>query len=567
MKTGAPYISTLPEPAQTPLLDALPVNEVMKLRQLSRTCMDHVKSYERITFYDEQLYGPFFNDTAIIALFRRKQAECRVLVSGSTVALLLARSPHKPSDLDIFMPMIHVDTMENFIGTAGYKIAVEPKRITLIEEPETTSETQTTEHLSEDAFEEDSSTDYLEAYSAQTVGKVLTFHHENGQQLQIVGTKCEPIEAILDFYSTLVMNIATATKIISFYPYTSFVEQKAVYLKKWTPAVTRARIKYERRGWSTVDMINAKEALDYHHELSFKARWVGDRHSWISELSPLPDTTKLEEAYASGMVTSWGIGCPKPRTMRIEKNVMACNFLQEPLVITWEAEKALWAHHCIGAFNHFGRVVDWVPIDENSLAIRLEDISLPERQVATSSQTTRFLAYNFHSPPVGKVAPAEHIFNKRSSSWIKEVHSESETMLKLHRSALKFLPSFYNVSDIACRKDYTLQELLYDFIRVWNLYDTPQRTVTFPTGHVVWLILRCVDDVKNTRHTDTVTVDLEFTVDREHNRIFTTAYLLVPNEKAEKIKEEVAFWSAEEFRRAGLDVRVMSDSAPAPSDE
>ncbi|KAK7021998.1 hypothetical protein VNI00_017100 [Paramarasmius palmivorus] len=226
--------SNLPHTAQTPILDALPIKDVINLQQVSSTCKEYLRGYRRVTFDDKQLYGQFFDKQEHIISFRKKQAECRALVSGSALALMLGRSPHKPHDLDIFTPMIYVDNMEAFIGTTGYKRADNEECTS----QQATERTRNAETLSDDTLEEldaEDNTEDVAEYNQHAVETVLTFQHDNGQRLQIIGTKVEPIDAILGFYSTLVMNVATATKVISLYPYTSFVEQKAVYLKNGRP--------------------------------------------------------------------------------------------------------------------------------------------------------------------------------------------------------------------------------------------------------------------------------------------------------------------------------------------
>ncbi|KAK7021999.1 hypothetical protein VNI00_017101 [Paramarasmius palmivorus] len=221
---------------------------------------------------------------------------------------------------------------------------------------------------------------------------------------------------------------------------------------------------------------------------------------------------------------------------------MSCDFLREPLVITCEAENALWAHHCLATPNKFGRILDWLPMDDGTLAIRFEDVQLDgstDKESGSRIQVARLDDQYKH---------------------VKEIVEHS------HQISLRFLSSFYDITDAIHRRQETIQNMFTDFSSAWSRYKIPHETLEQPNGHVAWLIIRCIDDIKNTGYCDTITVDTQFTIDWEHERICTTAYLLVRDDTVKRVIGELSFWSLEEFKRANLDVIVMSDAASLPSD-
>ncbi|EEB88774.1 hypothetical protein MPER_13211 [Moniliophthora perniciosa FA553] len=182
-------------------------------------------------------------------------------------------------------------------------------------------------------------------YESTSIAGVFNFKTNVGSTIQLVATISEPIEAILGFHSTLVLNIASAFEIISLYPATSFLHNQSLYLLDTKiPKIRDAMQKYENRKWDTVTMLPATTALDYSSELSLKTRWIGDDHCWILKLPFIPGLPSAEHDRLR--VTSWRITYAKHDEARMVKNRLDKTEAYSAYTVTWQAEMAVLWHPC-----------------------------------------------------------------------------------------------------------------------------------------------------------------------------------------------------------------------------
>ncbi|KAK7018724.1 hypothetical protein VNI00_018284 [Paramarasmius palmivorus] len=346
------HLTALPYPARSPIFDALNPADLMTAKKLSWALRCQVSQYERTTFGLNAIYGPFFKSFDDIERFRTFQSDSGALVSGSVLVRVLSRRGFTPSDLDLFVRTGRVLDSGKLLGSLGYKFkplstVMEGKRVKSLEQspvfPEAVDAALASHHPGAGTV--------AERYDDCSVAGVFNFRNEDGMNVQVVATKGEPVEAILGFYSTLVMNVATATQVVSLYPMTSFVKRWAMYLRPYTWSVIHARIKYEFRGWQSVDMVTAAQAASVDNELSVKTRWFGDRHCWIIDLPPLANPVSKRDAFHSLKVTSWSLRYSAVSGARILVNRMTLPSLSSSYVITWEAERAVWHHPCFRSLD------------------------------------------------------------------------------------------------------------------------------------------------------------------------------------------------------------------------
>ncbi|KAK7035546.1 hypothetical protein VNI00_011839 [Paramarasmius palmivorus] len=461
LKVRETRFGILPHTLLAPIFDALPIEALLKARLTSRLFNDEFQSYKRITFSDERLYGQFFDQKGDIERFRAVQAECEALVSGSSLTLLLSRSHHQPGDLDVFIRAPFAANMTTLLTSTGFRLplkqADDGEDDTRSLDPFQPCSTDTS--LSDLGNGGNGNTTAYNRDLDAGIQRVLTFVNGQNQKIQLIITRTEPIDVILGFYCTAVLNIATANRIVSLYPNTTFVRKEAVYLKKWTAATLRAKTKYEKRGWTSVSMISAEACTNYYHELSSKIRWLGDRHCWTVDFRPIPGIK--DDNYASLTVTSWNIQCPAPDSVQLTRTNMHCDFLKKPLTITRESEKKLWTYLCFGT------------IEPTSLEQALEGLAIGERTAAVRHE--------------------KRLDTKRSRAYGPD---------SVQDEAVRFLRDLYPVLDDVARKDDILREMFNRFRLTRMTYESAPEKLLQPTGHVVTQILQCIEDVKNTGHCD-----------------------------------------------------------------
>ncbi|KAK7044045.1 hypothetical protein VNI00_007760 [Paramarasmius palmivorus] len=507
------------------------------MRRVSSSVRQQVTEYDAVAFCLNNLYGPFFHADKITE-FRRVQAKTRALVSGSALVSFLSRGAFEPSDLDVFVPCPGLLLIGEFLLDEGFTF--EPIGARSEDEQSLSRRELFTKMVSapRSSWLEDVKTILDESYDELTLGGVFNFVSEGGKTVQLIGTKCEPIEFILQFYSSkffsafqlqrllltseaLVMNIATPTRVISMYPFTSFVLKDALYLKYPSDRVVDARFKYEKRGWTSSSMISADTALDPDHELSTKTRWVGDRNCWIVQFPPVPGFPDAEESYRSLGITSWHLYCPTHNGVRVQTNKMEADYLPYPLVITWEAERAVWRRECLLAASPgstFSRGVQTSPVSD------------------TSGDSG----------------------DDMSDAEVSEALGDAIIDHDMEAGIVEFLGRLYPRIDKEFRCNGTMDQLRRDFLEARDFYGKVVSEAGLPTGHVVFTILQCIKDVQNMGVSDRVEFNLRFWLDWEELVVWTTCTILVPPEHEIKVKRCVPPWQIGSVDFASLLVEISS---------
>ncbi|KAK7032073.1 hypothetical protein VNI00_013442 [Paramarasmius palmivorus] len=258
--------------------------ELARLKMVSRSVRREVLSYEAVAFSLRGLYGPFFGSLSSISLFRQLQLGTGALVLGSALVQFLSRSSFTPSDLDVFVAKDGIISIGTFLAASGYRFVP----LSSVKEGNVVrSEAQPPDFrqaVRNEFFKSRPNTgDFADRYEYSGIAGVFSFTNDDGMKVQIVAAERQPIEVILGFYSTLVLNVATATEAVSFYPRSSFVERRALYLKRSTAAVEKARQKYEGRGWASVDTLSAQEYLALGSEFSHIPRFWQDSFCWTTK--------------------------------------------------------------------------------------------------------------------------------------------------------------------------------------------------------------------------------------------------------------------------------------------
>ncbi|KAK7020667.1 hypothetical protein VNI00_017657 [Paramarasmius palmivorus] len=498
-------LNSLPDTAQSPIFDELPAKDLARVRATSRAIRGQLNMYDKSTFGIEKLYGHFFPTESEQTTFRKKQAQTEALVSGSTLVKVLSRENFVPSDLDVFLNHANVMSLGQCIKELGYEFDPLP---TVIEGNRTKSVQQMA--VFEEAVVVELATwkpntgDIADRYEGSAIAGVFNFKKGEQKRIQLVATRSDPIEAILGFHSTLVMNIATATHLIALYPATSFIDKQAIYLKDFSSSVIKAVKKYEQRGWETVDMISAEEALHAKSERSFKVRWVGDSHSWITKLADIPGFAVPVDAYKTLWVTSWHLYCPEPRSIRVMLNKLKSRSLQRTYTIVWEVERAVWAHPC---FQMLEEVIRWRLANRppthgsdghpNTPALRPADhFAEKGSEVETLPQIE----------PVSQITSAdkEQYLYVNSQSYC--LHRSTRNISDVEDALVEYLQGLYPLFDCKFRTNQVLLQMQADFSLARCYYKGLKDPDSYPTGHTLSVMMRHIECVQQLQQRELVKV-------------------------------------------------------------
>ncbi|KAK7022062.1 hypothetical protein VNI00_017044 [Paramarasmius palmivorus] len=538
-----PGLHSLPHTAFTPIYDGLSADDLARMKQVSVEVNNQMQEYHAASFSPHKLYDSFFSSEETITSFRIRQAQCKALVSGSALVAFLSRGAFVPSDLDILIPAENVISMGSFIlDTDEYGLVDGSTSVQFDASKQAKMEAFVkVASLPRDLRPIHAKTILEDGYDELTTSGIFTFANNQGKRIQIIGTKCQPIEFVLHSYSTLVMNVATASKVISLYPKTSFIRKSALYLKYPSDKVLAARRKYEERGWTSSTMMSAEEALHPDHELATKTRWVGDRHCWIVHFPIIAGFESIEDSYRTLGITSWHLYCLSHTSVRVETNRMETDFLPFPLTVTWEAERAVWHHECFLALSSFmrgSRVVDYTTY------------------VSTANQTDWL--FTTASGDLSNMYPYSEV-GRDSGATFEATHRTCSTVLEpwwaepfqevcrsdssdLGQGIISFLSQLYPRLDAEHRENVLLNSLRREFTEMRQVYMDMIPQIGLPSAHVVSTILQCIKDIQNTGLCEEVEVTLRFWLDWEALAVWTTCTLLVPPEQEVKIKQSLPLW-------------------------
>ncbi|KAK7696092.1 hypothetical protein QCA50_000735 [Cerrena zonata] len=250
--------------------------------RFSRTCRIAdlvVKSYMKRTYRIERILSRFLSDPL---KFRRLQAGTGTLISGSAALQFFDRSFYPESDLDLYVHVQFAKEVGIFLLEDGYVFA--PNSV------------------QEDDFAEISDEQTIRSlpssYTFKGVSCVFTFekkHHSSGEPLKvqlIVGTHC-PMEVILYFHSTCVMNVISFETAYSLYPKATFEKRQSLVCPGTGRDEDAALQKYENRGWTmaTTDLTWARDLEPCFHIVYHRVRFMGDSFCWTIplDISMIPD--------------------------------------------------------------------------------------------------------------------------------------------------------------------------------------------------------------------------------------------------------------------------------------
>ncbi|KAG2123282.1 hypothetical protein DEU56DRAFT_830141 [Suillus clintonianus] len=220
--------------------------------------------------------------------FRSLQARTGLVISGSNALQFLDRTFYPESDLDVYSHAGHVYEVLEWIESTGYKF-----------EPHKYQGEDWHDHVSPDwdgtvarttrfipTGEDVRSTRYSNIAEVYTFKRLVDIGGELVElQIQVIETICNPIDTIMKYHSTCVMNIITFNAAYSFYPIATFEDRSAVKIpgSRHRPDVLA---KYVKRGWRVYSVFRPKDIAQPYKSpfLPNVTRWVGDRHCWTIPL-------------------------------------------------------------------------------------------------------------------------------------------------------------------------------------------------------------------------------------------------------------------------------------------
>ncbi|KZV70734.1 hypothetical protein PENSPDRAFT_752268 [Peniophora sp. CONT] len=249
------------------LLSYLEPHDLASLARLNRLINGELRAYSRRMFSVNRVLSPFFKDSDS---FREMQARTGTIISGSAALQLFERTTYTDADLDVYVEYHFALDVAKYLGDReGYTFV--PRG------PQKPTPEETLEGIAE--------LSHAGHYLGQGIANVLDFSRES-KKIQVIVSKRSPIDIILHFHSTCVMNIVTHSTAYSLFPRLTFGDRfsrtftSEASAPREGPKWTAAHRKYTERGFTFVDAVVGDPI---HGRVK---RWIGDSSTWTIPLSP-----------------------------------------------------------------------------------------------------------------------------------------------------------------------------------------------------------------------------------------------------------------------------------------
>ncbi|KAK7027414.1 hypothetical protein VNI00_015250 [Paramarasmius palmivorus] len=553
-------LSTSPYTAQSPLFQNLLTRDLLRMHEVSKSAYEQIEQYYRTEFGPSKLYGDFFTSLQDVTAFREQMAKNKAIVIGEALVHMLGRTNVTSDILEVCLPANQLVSMGEKIAQLGAIYSPLPpmeyngKVVSTAQHP-IFHEAVTTEYRK--IFPNIG--DLAERYDDNCIAGLFVFKTERKRQIHLIAASSEPVEVLLGGHSTLSMNIATAHQVVSFYPTTSFIDKKTVRLMDNTPSITKLTEAYGKSGWVSADALTGEEVLHPDHELSIKTRWFGDNHCWVID-HPAVSTEGNHDPYLSLKTCSWYLCCSSATATRLVRNRMENENFKNAHVVTWETEKAVWTHPCFWFLEGdllFRRVArrSTNSVDSTLVIPDSNDIF----DIGYKEMANMFAASERGSEMESQrtdLAEWKYIRGKTECS-----HRSVRCISDLEPAVVEFMKGLYNKVNENHKKNHNLRMIRNDIIRIRKLYSSLSSSIQQPSGYAICIILQCIDDVRNTGCCETVQFQLEFSLSPPNKKLHITCSIIIPEDKVNAVQSELAeitTWNQEEFRQAGVSVRLAT---------
>ncbi|KAF9522295.1 hypothetical protein CPB83DRAFT_864681 [Crepidotus variabilis] len=269
---------SLPSTTDDVFMSVLSPKDLVSFARSCHAHRDRVKAYTCRAFNVEKLLKNYFT-TLEVHYFRYLQSRTQMFISGSTALQFFERIEYPNSDLDIYVEHRYRETVVEWLLHIGYEFKSRGDT-SLEEELKFTFPgfvTQTTA-----LFESTSA-----GYFGRGVANVYNFYkYYPERKIQLITCHHAPLEVVLNFHSTCVMNLITHDKAYALYPKATFEERQSLVYSTEGVKQDSARKKYVTRGWTMVEHLSPAEVNSDRTAFKSGLRHVGDSLSWTIDLFP-----------------------------------------------------------------------------------------------------------------------------------------------------------------------------------------------------------------------------------------------------------------------------------------
>ncbi|KAL5514377.1 hypothetical protein ACEPAG_2465 [Sanghuangporus baumii] len=227
--------------------------------------------------------------------FRVMQAQTGAIVSGSSALQFMGRMVYPQSDLDIFVAIRNAQEVCDWIvyhGGKGYRFTPTDRQVARgILDVATALEI----HGCNDQYEHNPIATEDWNFYCKNKRAVLNFMSEDDERcVQVIVTHNTPMECVLSFHSTVVMNLITYCAAYSLYPKATFEQGLMLPCDAREVHHESGLWKYRMRGWESANQDSVAPPLSdpKKHTFVLGKRCVGDESTWIIPLRGVSSVLK-----------------------------------------------------------------------------------------------------------------------------------------------------------------------------------------------------------------------------------------------------------------------------------
>ncbi|KAK7464130.1 hypothetical protein VKT23_006294 [Stygiomarasmius scandens] len=322
-----------PVEVQHHVLDGLsPVGRI-RFSLTSKQSHQIVSSYNLIAFWITRILSRYFDTPSDIVYFRSLQYALGVIISGSSAIQFFDSTTYPDSDLDLYVKISNAISLMKFLLQKGYVIMPDQSSDWQVTFAEALNKSSMTGREHDDA---ERALPQREDYDIAGIAAIFNFKKQ-GKHVQVIACWNTPLEAILHFHSTCVLNLISHSHAYSLYPYATFEDRISIHIPiERMSSVTdadfvkrrMARQKYVHRGWRTAPTPSAAAYLCPNSEFRNELRYVGDSKCWTVPLELLPELGDLNRSVPMRLeddpvrANVWRNNSTTLNAFRVEHNVL-----------------------------------------------------------------------------------------------------------------------------------------------------------------------------------------------------------------------------------------------------
>lgn len=269
--TTPDYIAMLPTTTDDLLFGYLAPADLIAYSKTCKTVREAVASFYRRAFRIEHILRRYFASHEILQ-FRELQATTATIISGSSALQFFDRTEYADSDLDLYVEHRFRIPVVLWLKNIGYtfvpRSSLGPQNIEIVLDENFGTTSPVTSEYTDAMF-------------------VLDFMRPNHHhKIQLITSSASPLELVLHFHSSCVMNFITHNKAYSVFPRATFQDRQSLIFARNQKLDLNAREKYENRGWRFIKDIAAEERQKPFSPFVQGSRYPGDAKCWTIDLHP-----------------------------------------------------------------------------------------------------------------------------------------------------------------------------------------------------------------------------------------------------------------------------------------